>query len=285
MLTKPLRSVLCAPASNARALAKFPELDCDAAIIDLEDAVHPDRRHEARETMRTAARAWTKRPKRLAVRINPLQSQWGTEDLIVALALRPQAVVLPKAEMPQDVIALSEAFNEFDLPERPEIWAMIETASGVLNVAAIAELGRHKSARLAAFIVGPNDLARETGVRGAEHVAPWMMHILLAARAGSLGVIDGVFNDFRDADGFAASCALGRARGFDGKMLIHPAQIAHANRIFSPDEAEIAQARAIIAAFALPENAGKGVINLDGQMVERLHLEQAQAILAQAEHS
>lgn len=285
MLTKPLRSVLCAPASNAKALAKFSELDCDAVIIDLEDAVHPDERDDARETMRDVAKAWMKRPKQVAVRINPLHSEWGTEDLIAALALRPQAIVLPKVEAPQDVITVSEAFNEFDLPERPEIWAMIETARGVLNAAAIAELGRHKSARLAAFIVGPNDLARETGVRGAEHVSPWLMHILLAARAGNLGVIDGVFNDFRDAEGFAASCTLGRARGFDGKMLIHPSQIEPANRIFSPDDAEIAEAKAIVAAFAQPENVGKGVINLNGQMVERLHLTQAEALLAVAEHS
>ena len=285
MTISPLRSALYIPASNARALEKAPSLDCDAVIIDLEDAVHPDARDDAREQMRTVAKIWPSRPRLLAVRINPLQSEWGTEDLIAALAIRPGAIVLPKAESPQEITALGEAFNEFDLPVRPQIWAMIETPRGLLNAPAMAELGLHQRHGLAAFIAGTNDLAKATGVRSADAMQPWLMHILLAARAGGLAVLDGVHNDFRDMDGFEAACHAARGRGFDGKTLIHPSQIEPANRIFSPSADEITQARAIKAAFALAENAGKGVINLDGRMVERLHLEQAEAVLAMAGHS
>jgi citrate lyase subunit beta / citryl-CoA lyase len=285
MTNFPPRSALYSPASNAKALEKAPSLACDAVIIDLEDAVHPDAREDARELMRTTAKSWPSRPRTLAVRINPLTSEWGTEDLIAALAIRPDAIVLPKTEAPQDIITLAEAFNEFDLSPVPQIWAMIETARGVLNAPAIAELGRHKSAKLAAFIAGTNDLAKQTGVRDADAMEPWLMQIVLAARAGGLAVLDGVHNDFRDTAGFEAACNIARNRGFDGKTLIHPSQIEPANRIFAPSADEVTQARAIKAAFALPENTGKGVINLNGRMVERLHLEQAETVLAKADHS
>lgn len=254
-------------------------------IIDLEDAVHPEAREDAREQMRTVAKTWPSRPRLLAVRINPLASQWGTEDLIAALAIRPDAIVLPKAESPQEITALSEAFNEFDLPVRPQIWAMIETPRGLLNAAAMAELGLHQRHGLAAFIAGTNDLAKATGVRSTDAMQPWLMQIVLAARAGGLAVLDGVHNDFRDTGGFEAACHAARDRGFDGKTLIHPSQIEPANRIFAPSADEIAEARAIKTAFALPENTGKGVIEIDGRMVERLHLEQAEAVLAKAVHS
>ncbi|MGB8817215.1 MAG: CoA ester lyase [Rhizobiaceae bacterium] len=279
MTEKMLRSVLYVPASNEKALAKLPALDCDAVIIDLEDAVHPDARDAARETLRAAAKGWGDLSMPVGVRINPLTSPWGTEDLMAALAIRPQVIVLPKVEAPQDIIQLSEAFNEFDLPQTPQIWAMIETPIGILNAPAIAELGKHKSAHLAAFIAGTNDLMKETGVRSGEALLPWLMQIVLAARAGSLQVLDGVHNDFRDEAGFEAACHLARARGFDGKTLIHPAQIGPANAIFAPGNDDIAEAQAIIKAFALPENASKGVISVNGKMVERLHLAQAQALL------
>jgi citrate lyase subunit beta / citryl-CoA lyase len=285
MTSHPPRSALYIPASNARALEKAPSLSCDAVIIDLEDAVHPDARDDARELMRTTAKAWTTRPRILAVRINPLTSEWGTEDLVAALAIRPDAIVLPKTEAPQDIITLAEAFNEFDISPVPQIWAMIETARGIINAPAIAELGRHKSARIAAFVAGTNDLAKQTGVRSADAMEPWLMQILLAARAGGLAVLDGVHNDFKDTDGFEKACHAARNRGFDGKTLIHPSQIEPANRIFAPGAEEIAEARTIKAAFTLPENAGKGVINLNGRMVERLHLEQAEVTLTKTEHS
>jgi citrate lyase subunit beta / citryl-CoA lyase len=280
-----LRSPLFMPASNAKALAKAPSLECDAVVVDLEDAVHPDAREDAREQMRVSARDWMSRPRLLAVRINPLSTEWGTEDLIAALAIRPDAIILPKTEAPQDVVTLAEAFNEFDLSPAPQIWAMIETARGILNAPAIAELGQHKSARLSAFLVGPNDLAKQTGVRDPAEMAPWLMQILLAARAGGLLALDGVHNDFRDTGAFEAACHAARRRGFDGKMLIHPSQIGPANQIFSPDASDIAEARAIVEAFSRRENEGKGVINVNDRMVERLHLEQALAILAQRGHS
>ena len=285
MTSFPPRSALYIPASNTRALEKAPSLACDAVIIDLEDAVHPDARDEAREQMRTAAKNWPKRPRMLAVRINPLQSEWGTEDLISALAIRPDAIVLPKAEAPQEITALSEAFNEFDLTVRPQIWAMLETPRGILNAPAMAELGLHQRHGLAAFIAGTNDLGKATGVRSAEAMQPWLMQIVLAARAGGLAVLDGVYNDFNDTKGFEATCHTARNCGFDGKTLIHPSQIGPANRIFAPSAVEVAEANGIKAAFAAPENAGKGVTSLNGRMIERLHLEQAEAILARANHS
>ena len=285
MTSHPPRSALYIPASNTRALEKAPSLACDAVIIDLEDSVHPDARDDARELMRSTAKIWASRPRMLAVRINPLASEWGTEDLVAALAIRPDAIVLPKTEAPQDIITLAEAFNEFDISPVPQIWAMIETARGVLNAPAIAELGRHKSAKLAAFVAGTNDLAKQTGVRNADAMQPWLMQILLAARAGGLAALDGVHNDFHDTNGFENACHAASGRGFDGKTLIHPSQIEPANRIFAPSADEINEARAIKAAFALPENTGKGVINLNGSMVERLHLEQAEVMLAKVEHS
>jgi citrate lyase subunit beta/citryl-CoA lyase len=285
MTVFPPRSALYIPASNSRALEKAPLLACDAVIIDFEDAVHADARDDAREQMREAAKRWPSRPRLLAVRINPLQSQWGTEDLISSLAIRPDAIVLPKAESPQEITALGEASNEFDLPVRPQIWAMIETPRGLLNARAMAELGLHQRHGLAAFIAGTNDLAKATGVRSSAAMQPWLMQIVLAARAGGLAVLDGVHNDFQDKGGFEAACLEARDRGFDGKTLIHPSQIEPANRIFAPSTREIGEARAIKAAFDLPENSGKGVISLDGRMVERLHLDQALAILAKAGHS
>lgn len=285
MIKFPPRSALYVPASNARALAKAPSLPCDAMIIDLEDAVHPDARDDAREQMRASAKSWSSRPRLLAVRINPLQSAWGTEDLISALAIRPDAIVLPKAEAPQEITALSEAFNEFDLTVRPQIWAMIETPRGILNAPAMAELGLHQRHGLAAFIAGTNDLAKATGVRGTDALLPWLMQIVLAAKAGGLAVLDGVHNDFNDTEGFDAACQAARQRGFDGKTLIHPSQVEPANRIFAPSAEDIAEAKSVVAAFALPENAGKGVISIEGRMIERLHLQQAEAILAKADHS
>ena len=279
MTHHPLRSVLYVPASSEKALAKIPSLACDAVIIDFEDAVHPDARPVARETLVKSASSWGKASGFVAVRINRLDSQWGIDDLKAAMQIAPHAIVLPKVEMPSQITALIEAMDSFDV-EAPKIWAMIETPRGILNAAAIAELGLHSRAGLTAFIAGTNDLMKDTGVRDAAHLAPWLMQLVLAAKAGGIAVLDGVHNDFRDTAGFDAACALARDRGFDGKTLIHPAQIEAANRIFSPGTDEVAEANAIVAAFALPENAGKGVVQINGKMVERLHLAMAETLLA-----
>jgi citrate lyase subunit beta / citryl-CoA lyase len=279
MIQKPLRSVLYVPASNAKALAKIPSLECDAVIIDLEDAVHPDAKDTAREAMREFAKGWTVRPAQLIIRINPLTSEWGTEDFLAAVGTRPDAILLPKTEAPADVLALADALNEVDAPLSIGIWAMIETPKAIFNAGAIAELARHNSSRLTCFVTGTNDLMKETGVRSAALMQPWLMQIVLAAKAGGLCVLDGVHNDFADSAGFDAAAMQARDCGFDGKTLIHPSQIASANRCFSPTDAEMNEAQTIVDTFELEENVGKGVVNINGRMVERLHLEMAQRII------
>ncbi len=279
------RSVLSVPADNARALAKVAELATDAAIFDLEDAVAPERKMEAREAL--VRHLTTNRPDcEIVIRINALGSGFGQDDLAAVLAAKPDAILLPKVESPADIQAAADWLAENDAPETLRLWAMIETPRGVINAPLIAETGRTFGGRLDCFVVGLNDLRKDTGVPdrpGRPYLIPWLMQILLAARGGGLDVIDAVFNDFRDADGFDEECRQGRDMGYDGKMLIHPAQIGPANERFGVEQIAIDEARAIIAAFALSENAGKGVINLNGRMVERLHLDQAVMLAAKAD--
>jgi citrate lyase subunit beta / citryl-CoA lyase len=282
MINRPLRSVLYVPASNEKALGKLPSLAMDAAIVDLEDAVHPDAKASARETMVRTLSSQQNRKALLSVRINPLDGSDGLADLKATLKVRPDAIVLPKVETPAAILALSDALSDLDADPAIRIWAMIETPRAIFNLAQIAELGHHHTARLNCFVTGTNDLMMETGVRDSAQIHPWLMQIVLAAKAGGLAVLDGVRNDFTDAPGFEEACRLARNRGFDGKTLIHPSQIDPANRIFAPGEQDLAEARAIIAAFALPENAGKGVISLNGRMAERLHLAMAQKAIAMA---
>jgi citrate lyase subunit beta/citryl-CoA lyase len=279
------RSVLYVPATNEKALAKLPSLDCDVAIVDLEDSVAPERKNEARERMRGFFSRGEGGGKMTVIRINALSSEWGAEDLLAARACRPDAILLPKVDTPRDVLDANDALDEMDAASSLELWAMVETPKAMLNLGAIAELGRDPSARLACFVAGTNDLVKETGVLATadrRYLMPWLMQMVLAARAGGLDVLDGVSNDFRDAEAFARECGEARAMGFDGKTLIHPAQIGPANAVFSPSEAEIAEAEEIADAFAKPENAGRGAISVNGRMVERLHLEQAGRVLARA---
>ncbi|MCR5857186.1 CoA ester lyase [Mesorhizobium sp. J428] len=287
---RPRRSVLYVPASNAKALSKLPGLACDAAIIDLEDAVAPDAKLSAREALKTffAERSKTPQsggPGEIVIRINGLSTEWGPDDLIAARECRPDAILLPKVETPRDILEANDTLDDEDAHPGMWLWAMIETPKALLNIGAIAELGRDPGARLACFVAGTNDLVKETGVRvtpDRRHLVPWLMQMVLAARAGGIDVLDGVANNFRDLDTFRRECEDGAGMGFDGKTLIHPDQIGPANEVFSPSTDEIAQARAIVAAFAAPENAGKGVLTVDGRMTERLHLAQAEKLLARA---
>lgn len=279
------RSVLSVPADNARALAKVGELAADAAIFDLEDAVALERKAEAREAL-VRHLAMNRPDCEIIIRINAIGSDFGQHDLAAALSAEPDAILLPKVEGPADIQAAADWLDENDAPETLRLWAMIETPRGVINAPAIAETGRTFGGRLDCFVVGLNDLRKETGVPdrpGRPYLIPWLMQIVLAARGSGLDVIDAVFNDFRDMDGFDEECRQGRDMGYDGKMLIHPAQIGPANERFGVEQIAVDEARAIIAAFAAPENAGKGVVNLNGRMIERLHLDQAMTLAAKAD--
>ncbi|TWG97898.1 citrate lyase subunit beta/citryl-CoA lyase [Mesorhizobium sp. J18] len=283
--SRPRRSVLYVPASSEKALAKIGSLACDAVIIDLEDAVAPEQKEEARERLRSIL-AEKSRPRcETIIRINALSSEWGTEDLLAARACKPDAILLPKIDGPGDIHDADDALDETDAPASLRLWAMIETPRAVLNIGAIAELGRDMASRLDCFVAGTNDLVKDTGVAATpdrRYLMSWLMQIVLAARAGGLDVLDGVSNDFRDLEAFRKECREAASMGFDGKTLIHPAQIDIANAVFAPTAEARAEALAILEAFARPENAGKGVIALDGRMVERLHLAQAEKLLAKA---
>ncbi|MBE1504754.1 HpcH/HpaI aldolase/citrate lyase family protein [Rhizobium viscosum] len=279
------RSVLSVPAINVRALEKTHSLDCDAVILDLEDSVAPEKKVEARDNLKAFFAGPPVEDKERIIRINSLSSGFGLADLELIKALSPDAVLLPKVDEPQDVMAISDLLAEAYAPEELRIWAMIETPRGVLNAAAIAESGRTPGSRLDCLVVGLNDLRKETGVLpqpGRTYLVPWLMQVILAVKAYGLDALDSVFNDFRDGEGFDAECGQGRAMGFAGKMLIHPAQIAAANTHFGPSEEEIAEAEAIIAAFADPATEGLNVINANGRMIERLHLVQAEALVHKA---
>ncbi len=279
----PRRSVLYVPANNAKALAKLAGLACDAVIFDLEDAVAPTGKAAAREALRDHFRTTPDAPHERIIRINPLASEWGAEDLLAACACRPDAVLVPKVNTPRDIQEVDDALDQADADIA--IWAMIETPKAILNLGPIAEFGRDGAARLKCLVAGTNDLAKEIGLTATpdrRYLAPYLAQMVVAARAGGLTMLDGPANDFRDLDAFAAQCREAANMGFDGKTLIHPAQIEAANAAFAPSAEALDDARKITAAFALPENAGKGVISLDGRMVERLHLAQAEALLAKA---
>lgn len=278
------RSVLYVPASNAKAMGKIASLTCDAVILDLEDAVGPEEKVGARDNLRAFFAARPKPACEIVVRVNAPSSEWGRDDLALAAALAPDGLLLPKVDTPRDILEVGDFLDEEGAAET-RLWAMVETPKAILNIGAIAELGRDPASRLACFVAGTNDLVKATGILATpdrRYLMPWLMQLVLAARAGGLDVIDGVANDFRDLDAFAGECAQGAAMGFDGKSLIHPAQIEPANRAFSPSPEALATARDIRDAFARPENAGRGVIAIDGRMVERLHLAEAEKLLAKA---
>lgn len=267
------RSVLYLPASNARAVEKARGLSCDVAVLDLEDAVAPEMKHDARAAAVAAAHEGGFGP-RLGVRINALDTPWGADDLKALKDAPVDLIVAPKVESAAMVHALSEGM-------RPgaDLWAMIETPRALVDLRDIAEA----DGALSGLMLGVNDLAKDlkTGPSpDREPLKPWLAAVVAHARANGLSVIDGVFNRIKDGTGFVAECAQGRLYGFDGKSLIHPSQIEGANAAFGPSADEVEWARKLVAAFAAPEAAGLGVIRVEGDMVERLHLQQAQDLLA-----
>jgi citrate lyase subunit beta/citryl-CoA lyase len=284
MSIRPRRSVLYMPGSNARALEKAKSLPADGLIIDLEDAVTPQAKEAARTQVCAAVMAGGYGGREVVIRINGLGTPWGQADLQAAAAAAPDAVLVPKVSSAADIARATEGLAKVGAPARTRLWAMIETPLAILNVAEIAASG--PGARLACFVMGTNDLVKETRAElsdGRLGALYWLSAAVTAARAFGLDVLDGVYNNFRDAEGFRAECRQGRILGFDGKTLIHPDQIGPANEIFAPAPDEVAFARKIIAAFEAPEHKGKGVITVDGRMVEIMHAEMARRTVAIAE--
>lgn len=282
---RPRRSALYVPGDRPRAVQKAGTLDCDVIIFDLEDAVAPEAKDAAREAVRAHVAGSRGTRAENVIRINGLDTPWGTEDLLAARAAMPDAILVPKVDDATTMRAVVDALGETDAPETLRLWAMIETPRGILNAASIADLRRAGQAPLDCLVAGTNDLFKETGLDGPEarrHAHGWLMQIVLAARAGGVAVLDGVFNDHGDAEGFAKECAEAAAMGFDGKTLIHPNQITPANTVFSPDAEMLGRAKRLVAAFSQPEYAGRGVIAFEGGMAERMHLEQAKTLLARA---
>lgn len=283
---RPRRSVLYMPGSNARALEKAREIAADALILDLEDAVAPDAKELARDQVCAAVKAGGYGRRELVIRVNGSDTPWFEADLAAASEAKPDAILIPKVSSPESLAEVGGKLNGLWADPAIKVWAMIETPLAILDAERIARAAQDPVTRLACFVLGTNDLAKETRARfvpGRAPMLPWLTTAILAARAHGIDVVDGVYNDIKDEAGFLAECEQGRDVGFDGKTLIHPSQVAPANAVFAPDESELTRAKAIIAAFQQPENADKGAIQLDGRMVERLHAEMAKRVVALAD--
>jgi citrate lyase subunit beta / citryl-CoA lyase len=286
MQIRPRRSVLYMPGSNARALEKAKSIAADALILDLEDAVAPEAKETARKQVCDVVRSGGYGHRELVIRINALDTPWGQADMDAAAAAAPDAILLPKPGTGADIVRATEAVARARAPEKTRLWAMIETPLAILNLTSIALASKQQGARLACLVLGTNDLVKETRADLSVNRRPalyWLSAALTAARAYGLDALDGVYNNFKDAEGYRRECVHGRRLGFDGKTLIHPDQVAVANEVFAPPAAEVAFARKIIAAWAQPENKGKGVITVEGRMVELLHAEMAARTVAIAE--
>lgn len=279
---RPRRSVLYMPGANERALEKAKAIPADALILDLEDAVAPDAKPEARDRVCAAASSGDYGAKEIAIRINGIGTQWHLDDVAAAAASGPDAIVVPKVNSADEVAQLIAAFESAGAPERTKLWAMLETPVAVLHAESIASA----SDRLTVLVMGTNDLAKELF---AEHVpgrAPLQFGLqkcLMAARLAGKTILDGVFNDIKDDEGFRAECRQGKQFGFDGKTLIHPSQVDPCNEVFAPSLEEIEYSRKVIAAFDEAQADGRGVVTVDGRMIENLHVDNARRILSVAE--
>ncbi|MEV5481708.1 MULTISPECIES: HpcH/HpaI aldolase/citrate lyase family protein [Streptomyces] len=280
-ILRPRRSVLYMPGANERALEKAKSLPADALILDLEDAVAPDAKAEARKRVAAAAASGEYGFRELTIRVNAPGTAWHDDDLWAAAEAGPDAVVVPKVESADTVRAVERALEAAGAPDRTAIWAMVETPRAMLDARAVAAA----SERLTVLVMGTNDLAKELH---AEHVpgrAPLLTGLslaLLAARESGKVILDGVYNDVKDAEGFEAECVQGRQFGFDGKTLIHPSQVAPCNQVFAPSPEQVTRAQRIIDAFEEATREGRGVVTVDGRLIENLHVEDARRILALA---
>ena len=276
---RPRRSVLYMPGANERALEKARTIPTDALILDLEDAVAPDAKPEARERVCAAATSGAYGAREIAIRANGIGTQWHEDDLAAIAKAGPDAVVIPKINSADEVLQIERALEDGGAPQHTRIWAMLETPIAMLTAHEIAT----SSERLAVLVMGTNDLAKElqaAHVPGRQPLLQGLGLCLLAARAAGKVILDGVYNDIKDEAGFLAECVQGRDLGFDGKTLIHPSQVEPCNATFAPSTEDVDKAGRIIAAFEEAEVAGKGVVTVDGRMVENLHVEQARRTLA-----
>lgn len=274
------------PGSDARALEKAKTLPADCLLFDLEDAVAPDAKPEARELVRQAVRAGGYGKREVVIRINPPDSDWGADDLTRAAGAGADAILIPKVEKAADLEAVRQGLTRADAPKDLALWAMMETPLAVLDAQEIAAAAAAQAYPLEVFVMGTNDLAKETRAElggDRQPMLAWLSISVAAARAYGLDIIDGVFNDFRDEEGLVAECRQGRALGMDGKTLIHPSQIGPCNAVFSPPEEDVDWCRKVIAAFEAPENRSKGAISIEGRMVELLHAQMARRTIAIAE--
>jgi len=281
-IDRPRRSALYLPASNAKAIAKARTLPADIVVLDLEDAVAPEAKREARAAAVAAVNEGGFGGREVAIRANGIDTEWGEADLAAIAQSAADAVLVPKVSSPEDIRRYDNALSKAPAPM--QLWAMIETCASVFRLDAIAAMA--ETSRLSLFVMGTNDLAKEMRARLTPERTPFLPFLSMAvaaARAHSVAILDGVCNEFRDIDVFRAEAEQGLLFGFDGKSLIHPAQIDPCNEVFSPSEEELAWAHAVIEAFALPEHAGKGAIRVEGKMAELLHLEQARRLVAVAE--
>lgn len=285
-MIRPRRSLLFMPGSNARALEKARTLPADGLILDLEDAVAPDAKATARQQIADAVAAKGFGRREIIIRINGLDTSWWIDDIRMAAKAQPDGIMVPKVSSVADLKTIADRIADMGGGMHIKIWAMIESPRAVLRAPEIAAAGNEADNRLVGFIIGPNDIARESRIRmvkGRAPMLPLLSNCVIAARAGGIEILDGVYNDFSDLEGFARECEQGRDLGFDGKTLIHPSQIEPCNAAFTPPAEEVARARKIAALFDQPENAGKGAVQMDGQMVERMHMEIAKRTIAIAD--
>jgi citrate lyase subunit beta/citryl-CoA lyase len=278
---RPRRSVLYMPGANERALEKAAGLPADALILDLEDAVAPDAKAEARDRVCEAASSGRYGAREVAIRVNSAGTAWHDDDLRAAAAAGPDAVVVPKVDAASTVHAIDKALEAGGAPASTAVWAMLETPAAMLRAEEICSA----SDRLTVLVMGTNDLAKELQaehVPGRQPLLTGLGLALIAVRATGKVILDGVYNDIKDAEGFEAECVQGRQMGFDGKTLIHPSQLEPCNRVFAPAPEDVERSQRIIEAFEQAEADGRGVVTVDGRMIENLHVEQARRTLALA---
>lgn len=272
----PLRSVLYMPSSNERALEKAKTIACDGLILDLEDAVAPDAKPAAREAAAAAAASGDYGRRTVTIRVNGIGTEWHDADIVAASQAGPAAIVVPKVSSAAEVHRLVDAMEKAGAPDGTMLWAMVETPVAILDALAIAR----SSERIGAFVLGTNDLVKELyaeHVPGRAPILPSLHTALLAGRAAGIAVLDGVYNDVKDTEGFLAECEQGRQMGFDGKTLVHPGQVEGANAAFAPSEQAVEDARGLIAAWE--DGRGAGVVTHNGRMVENLHVESARRVI------